>query len=49
MILNEHLPLLDYKAAVYEFTQLPPEVLDDYRSLISALDNRFRTFENPQH
>ena len=43
--LDQLLPRIDGKAAEFVFTQLPPTVLRDYRTLIQELNCRYRVIE----
>jgi len=47
-MLDQLLPRLEGLAAQFAFSQLSPNMLNDYRSLVEELDSRFRIIETPR-
>ncbi|KAH3798759.1 hypothetical protein DPMN_152362 [Dreissena polymorpha] len=47
-MLDQLLPRLEGLAAQFAFSQLSPNLLNDYQSLVEELDSRFRVIEMPR-
>ncbi|KAH3778575.1 hypothetical protein DPMN_180042 [Dreissena polymorpha] len=47
-MLDQLLPRLEGLAAQFVFSQLSPNLLNDYQSLVEELDSRFRVIETPR-
>ncbi|KAH3888945.1 hypothetical protein DPMN_012990 [Dreissena polymorpha] len=47
-MLDQLLPRLEGLAAQFAFSQLSPNLLNDYQFLVEELDSRFRVIETPR-